>query len=131
MSNEAVNVVRAMMNAHARGEAEAALAILHPEVEFDATTRPDGRVWRGRNGVRQAMSEWMGAWEDYRLSLEEFIDTGDGVLCLWTERGRGKASGAELEIRGGTLYTVREGLITQMVAYDRRETAFEAAGIDQ
>jgi ketosteroid isomerase-like protein len=126
MSHEMMDVVRAMMQAFSRGDAESALALLHPDVEFDATARPDGRVWRGRDGVRQAMAEWVGAWNDYRLTVEQLIDAGDRVICLWTERGRGKASGAELEIRGGSIYTVSGGLITHMVGYDRREKALEA-----
>jgi uncharacterized protein len=129
MSAEAVEVVRTTMQALARGDAETALAMLHPDVRFDATARPDGRVWHGRDGVRRAMVEWIGAWNDYRLELEEFIDAGDRVVCLWTERGRAKHSGVELGHHGGSVYTVEDGLIADMAAYDRREPALRAAGL--
>jgi ketosteroid isomerase-like protein len=66
MSHEMMGVVRAMMQAFARGDADCAPALLDRDVEFDASDRPNGQVWYGRDGVRQAVIERAETWKDYR-----------------------------------------------------------------
>ncbi len=128
MSRENVEIVRRMFDAHLRGDFEASLAMFDPEVEFDTSLRPDGRVWRGREGVRRAMLEWIGTWDDYRLEIHRYIDAGDRVVVVWTERGRGKASGITLELHGGNVHTVNDGRVVQVVVYDAAAKALEAVG---
>src|SRR5688572_27330302 len=108
MSRENVDVVRRMMESFLGDEPERTLEFLAPDVEFDLTGRPDGKVWHGRDGVARAMVEWIETFEGWILEPVRYIDAGaDVVVCLWRERGRGKLSGLPIEQDGGTVYTVR------------------------
>ena len=52
MSQENVEVVRRNVEAFLSGDYETSLSHLDPEVEFDATLRPEGRVYRGHDRGR-------------------------------------------------------------------------------
>ena len=130
MSEDPVAVVRGSMEAFLGASPESALELNSPDVVLDVTIRPDGRVWHGREGVRQAMTEWTGAWEDWRVDVHEYIDAGDGrVIFVWTESGRGKGSGVDMHQEGATISTVRDGQIVSSVLYLDREKAFADAGL--
>jgi ketosteroid isomerase-like protein len=123
-----IEVVRRMFEAYlARGPS---LEFLHPDVEYDTTLRPDGKVWHGREGVRRAIAEWTSTWEDFELEVEDYIDGGEQrVLVLWHEHGRGRASGVELAQQGVTLCTLKDGLIAAMTVSLDRDATLRAAGV--
>jgi ketosteroid isomerase-like protein len=128
-----VEIVRRMTEAaFSAEEPERALDSLDPEVEFDLTGRPDGKVWYGREGVAQAMMEWIDAFESWEVKTERYIDAGgDQVVSLWRERGRGKTSGLPIEQAGGTVFTVRQGKIVKMVSYLGHERPLEVVGLSE
>jgi hypothetical protein len=68
VSQENVEIARRCCEAFDRGEYEAALEVMDPEIEYDMTHFPDGQVYRGRDGVREAFRIWLGTWNDYRVS---------------------------------------------------------------
>jgi ketosteroid isomerase-like protein len=119
-----------MFEAYRTSAPKSALEYMHPEIEYDTTLRPDGKVWHGREGARRALSEWTETWEDFEMEVERYLDAGDGrVVVLWNERGRAKASGVPLLQSGVTVCTVRDGLIVAMfIGLDRRGT-LQAAGL--
>src|SRR5919198_1462300 len=96
-----VEVVRRLLEAVQAGAPQLALELLHPDVRFDATVRPDGRVWHGPEGARRAMSEWVEEWDEYEMQLERFMEAGKGrVAVLWHERGRARGSGMPIAQSG-------------------------------
>jgi ketosteroid isomerase-like protein len=125
-----IEVVRRMLQAYRSPAPEQSLEFFHPEVEFDTRVRPDGRMWRGREGVRRAMVEWTGAWTGYEMEVERLIDAGgDRVVALWRERGRAKVSGVPMSQAGLTVYTMRDGLIVSMVATLERRAMLQELGL--
>jgi ketosteroid isomerase-like protein len=106
-----------------------ALSYYDAEVEFDASVRPGGQVYRGHEGVAEAMRVWAGAWEDWSLEFEQMIDAGDKVLVIARESGRGKGSGVEVEQRAFAVFTLREGRIVHWKGFVNRRQALEAAGL--
>jgi ketosteroid isomerase-like protein len=111
-------------------EPERALELFAEDVVCDVSERPGGRIWHGPLGVRDAMVEWRGAWEEWELETERYVDAGaDRVLILWRERGRGKGSGVPIEQRGGNLLTIREGRIVHIRLYMDQQAALVAAGV--
>ena len=60
MSQENVDIVRECCEAFDRGDYPAALAAFDPNVEYDLTNFPDGQIYRGPGGVREAFRIWMG-----------------------------------------------------------------------
>jgi ketosteroid isomerase-like protein len=130
MSQEDVDVARRAMEAWGSRHPEQALEYLHPEVEYDATVRPDGKVWHGREGVRRAMVEWTGAWTGWRVEVEGYLDAGHGrVVVLWQERGQAKGSGALMAQEGASLLTIRDGMIVSFVASLDRQGTLKAVGL--
>lgn len=132
VTSENVELVRSLYEAYAGPEPERSLAFFHPDVEYDARGRPDGKIWHGVDGMRRAMTEWTGAWVDWQLEIEGYRDAGpDGVLVLWHERGRGKASGLQLAQRGANLLTVRDGRIVGVRLYLSQDEALQALGLER
>jgi ketosteroid isomerase-like protein len=87
----------------------------------------------GRKEVSKGWAEVLSSWEDFSATAEEVLDLEDGrVLVLTRNRGRGKASGLDLDTvptRGANLFTFRDGRVTRIEAYWDRENAFRELGI--
>ena len=130
MSQENVEIVRRLHEAFLGGDYEGALASFDDEAVTDMAVRPDGQVYYGPQGMFEAMAVWIQTWEEYRFEPEEYLDAGgDQVVLLWREYGRGKDSAAPVEIRGGTVWTVRSGKVIRVKPYTNRREALEAVGL--
>ena len=104
------------------------MAFCHPDVEWSAPE--DGTTYRGREGVRQRLEEWLNSFDDYRYEIHRIIDCGnDEVLVEATEVGRGATSGAEVRSTHYELLTIRDGLIVHIREYYDEGKALEAAGL--
>jgi ketosteroid isomerase-like protein len=106
------------------------MALCHPEVEWSAPE--DGTTYRGREGVRQRLEEWLESFDEYRCEVQEVTDCGgDDVLVEGAEVGRGAASGAEVRSTNYELLTIRDGMITRIREYYDRDKARHAAGLKE
>jgi uncharacterized protein len=131
MSEENVEIVRRVYDAYLSGDFEAALAMIDPEVEWDGSIRPEGKVYRGHDGIVEALRTWTGTWEAFRLEVEEIIDAGDHVIAVEQQSGRGKGSGLPLRQQNFSIFALREGRITRVVFARTRDEALEAAGLSE
>ena len=130
MSQENVEVVRRSLDAFQRGDFDAAMEALDPRIEYDLTHFPDGKVYLGHDGVREAFRIWLGTWEDYRQEVAEVIDLGeDEVVVVLREFGRGKGSGIEVERPTAGVWTLRDGKAVRIRFYAGKADALEAAGL--
>ena len=104
------------------------MSFCHPDVEWSA---PEvGTTYRGREGVRQRLEEWLESFDDYSFEIQRIIDCGgDEVLVEGCEVARGAASGAEVRTTDYELLTFRDGLIVRIREYYDEAEAFEAAGL--
>src|SRR4051794_18535715 len=127
MSQENVDTVRRMYAAYARGDFEAGLSCLDPNIEFSQPEdEPGGGTYHGHAGVIEAFVKWTGAWEDYRVEVEELTDHGEGVLARTRHLGRGKDSGVEVDMRIFQLWTLRNGKVVRATMYYEEAEAREA-----
>jgi ketosteroid isomerase-like protein len=92
-------VVWGSFEAFRAGDYERAMQALAPDVEYDLSHFPEGKVYHGHEGVREAFRLWLGAWDDYRQEIGEVTPAGDKVLVVGREIGRGKGSGAQVNQR--------------------------------
>jgi ketosteroid isomerase-like protein len=130
MSQQNVDAVKRLMDAFLGAEPTSALELLDPEVEFDSSARPDGRLWSGHEGVRGALLEWTSAWEDWSMEIESYLDVDDErVLFYWREQGTGKGSGMRLQQAGATVVTLRDGRVVRLRAYVDRSQARADVGL--
>jgi hypothetical protein len=74
MSQQDLEVVKAIVAATQRGDWEAALERYDPSVECDMSPMPGGGVGVVRNAVRGFYREWFGTWDRLAITPERFID---------------------------------------------------------
>src|SRR6266516_7566293 len=130
MSQENVDVVRAIHEALARGESPASLGLLHPDIEY---VNPPGAVEPGtRRGVaayEDAIRSISEAFGDVRIEVREMRDVGDQVVVLATYIARGRSSGVQRESEDGYVWTVRNGLAVSFQWFNDPVKALEAVGL--
>jgi ketosteroid isomerase-like protein len=131
MSRENVEVVRRCFDAYQAGDIAASVTTLDPEVEFDMTYRPDGRVFNGYEGVAEGMRTWTGAFESWTFAIEEIVDAGDQVVVVTRERGRGKRSGIEIQQVVFHVARLRNAKIVHLTQHLDRGEALKAAGLSE
>lgn len=108
-----------------------------PEVEWDVRSHPLGRiqgpsVYRGYEALEAMFREYFEAWENVESSVDELIDAGEQVISVVTDRGRGRASGVEVERPGyAGVWTLRDGKIIRVAWFSTRADALEAAGLKE
>jgi ketosteroid isomerase-like protein len=104
------------------------MALCHPDVEWSAPE--DGTTYRGREGVRRRLEEWLESFDEYSYEIQRIVDCGgDQVLVKATEVGRGAMSGAEVHSTNYELLTIRDGLIVRIREFYDEGNALEAAGL--
>ena len=131
MSRENVEVVRRLYELWNRRAFAAALDYYSPDIEYVRVTSDADFAgeWRGIEEMRQAVRQYLSAWTDYRYEIERVDDLRDRVLVLERQRGRGKRSGVETENVGGSVFTLRDGLVVRLVQYWDAADAVEAVGL--
>jgi ketosteroid isomerase-like protein len=106
------------------------MALCHPDVEW--TAPEDGTTYRGRDGVRRRLEEWLASFDDYRYEIERIVDCpGDEVLVIGTEVGRGARSGADVRSTNYELLTIRDAMIVRIREFYDEGNALEAAGLPE
>jgi ketosteroid isomerase-like protein len=124
-----VAVVRGMWEAFLRNDAETARAAFDPDVEWDGTNLPDGKISRGLDAVVDHATRWAEMWEIWEVELEDVIDVGeDRVIAFIRERGRSKA-GLDLNERHSELYVIRAGKIVYRKGFSDADEALVEAGL--
>jgi ketosteroid isomerase-like protein len=132
MSEGNVEVVRGTINAWNRGDYEAWIEGFDSECEFrPLRAQLEGLAYRGHDGLRQFIDDLTLDWEQVRFEVSEIRDAGDNVLVLIRFQGRGRASGADLDVPVGIVGKVREGKITEARMYSDPDEALEAVGLSE
>jgi ketosteroid isomerase-like protein len=131
MSQENVEIVRAVMDGWLRGD-PAALELISEDVVYVAPPnmpRVSGGTYRGHDGVLQWVVDWRQEWNDYELDIERIEDLGDQVLTIERNRATGKRSSVGVDMQTVHLWTLRDGKVVRWQGYERPEEALEAAGL--
>jgi ketosteroid isomerase-like protein len=137
MSGENIELVRGVIDAHDRGDFATVFAAYDPEIEWHiervGPLAPDSEpVYHGHDGVRAFWRVWFAAWERADFEYEEFIDAGDCVITILSQRVRGRASGVELEWNSyAQVWTVQDGKIVRVEFFPNRVQAVEAVGLGE
>ena len=131
MSSGSDNVERArsMLDDYRRGDIEALLVKMDPEVEvFSAPELPNGGTFRGREGYLEWIAPWLEAWEIFEVKEDSIEAIGaDCVVMSVHQTGRGRGSGIEVEMPAFYMAEFRDGLATRFHFYGEREKAIQAA----
>jgi ketosteroid isomerase-like protein len=129
MSETNVAVVRGMLEAFLRSDFETSLAAFDPDVEWDGTNLPDGKISRGLDAVVDHLTSWAEMWENWEVELEDVIDAGEArVIAFVRERGHSKA-GLDMNERHSELYVIRGGKIVYRKGFSDPDEALVEAGL--
>jgi len=138
MSEENVEFVQGIVDAHQLGDFATVFAAYDPAIEWrtgDARTAQWSDfepVYHGHEGVRTFWRTWFAAWETVDFEYEEFIDAGDQVLSILSQRMRGRTSGVELEWNSyAQVWTIRDGKVIRVEFFANRDEALEATGLSE
>jgi ketosteroid isomerase-like protein len=131
MSRENVEIVRSIFESWGEGDFSSA-DWADPDIEFVAIL--DRIESRGIEAMRDRWLEVLGAYDNFSVVADEFLDVDDRVLVHVRFRGSGKSSGAPLtDFWGWNLFTLRDARVTRLVLYPDAEEAQarDAAGLSQ
>jgi ketosteroid isomerase-like protein len=124
-------IVASAYEALNQGDMRTFLGLIDREVEWRA--RPDGTdpdTYEGAAGVGRFFETRLDVWDDYAQEPQRLIDAGDdSVVAMVTIRGKGRASGIEVEERSGHVWRIRDGKVVSFHAFDEPEQALAAAGL--
>ena len=121
--------VRSMYEAWDSGGIEAVLPSLASDIEIEdrGGLIDSEATYRGHDGARELENRFFGEFDDGRIDVEEALP-GPSVVVTVRLRGRGKASGVEVELTQWHVWTVRDGQAVHWRIFANRQEALEAAG---
>jgi hypothetical protein len=100
-----------MFQAFARREVEAALACMHPEIEFvpGGTNRVLGRSgsYHGHEGMRRYFADVEAAWSELTILPEDFRASAGGVVVFGSVDGLPRGAPPEQRERNGAVWMWR------------------------
>jgi len=132
MSQENVEVVRASITTANTGGLEAALAYLHPDVEWlPLVDMPERQSFRGHEGIRRVAALLEEAFSEVRIEPEQFVDAGDHVVVVGRLCVTGVGSGAVTESHRAWVLTLRDGKIIRQLTFNDKTEALEAVGLPE
>jgi ketosteroid isomerase-like protein len=133
MSRENVEIVRRMLEAWNRRDADKVRTYLAPEIEW-APAGPaavEGSVYRGTEEVVGAGAALWETWEVFRFEETEARDFGDSVVWLGRVHMKGSASNVELDQEFGLDCSLPDGKVVRATAFLSWQDALEAVGLPE
>ncbi len=107
----AVDAVDRFNQAFGAKDVDAIMATMAADCVFEDTSPPDGRRHVGAEAVRSAWVALFAAAPAGEFRTEEMVAAGDRVLVRW------QYSWGDGHVRGVDVFTVRDGLVTEKLAY--------------
>jgi ketosteroid isomerase-like protein len=113
--------VYAAINARDRGAIKALSA---PDIVVVTTVE----AYRGAEALLEWLDEGNDAFDDFTVELLEVEELAGHVVASLRQRGRGKASGAEVDHRFTHVWTLRDGRAIRLQSFAHRDDAIHYAG---
>ena len=129
MSQENVEIVRAVLAAFNRGDFDAAFKAAAPGAEADLSRAVglDRSVY-SIDEFRRLAEEFDASWDSVHYDFDEIIDAGEYVVTPFANLVSGRG-GIEVLAHGTWLWTIRGGAVVRVCLYQERQEALEAAGL--
>jgi ketosteroid isomerase-like protein len=126
---ENVARVETGLDAFNRGDTDGVLAILEPDVEiFSSPALANPGSFRGHDGYRRWVTQWLDAWEGLQLDLERIEPVGQRhVIVEVRQIARGRGSGVPVEMRVTFMFELADRATRALHLYSSWEEAFAVA----
>ena len=135
MSQENVEALRWLYGEWAKGDLWALREIADQNIEWEwspalASVSGGPRIYRGLDEIGAATLEFLGAWDRYWMTAEDFIDAGDEtVVVLMRLHAQAEGTDSVIEQSSTAVWTLRNGRAVHVRYYDDRAEALEAVGL--
>ena len=87
-------------------------------------------MYRGHDGVRKFLEDWLGSWDRYETGVDEYIDAGDDcVVVLCWQQGFGPGSDAPVRMEWTQVCRLKDGRLWRSEAWSDRRSAFDSVGL--
>jgi ketosteroid isomerase-like protein len=128
MSQQNVEVIQRGFE-HFMATGEPHWQAFHEEVEVHDHDTMDQGEYRGHSGLGRWLEDWSGAWSEFSMQPEEFLDVGEHVVMFVRMKATGVSSGLVLERQDAMVFAVRDGKVVRLDYYNNRTEALEAVGL--
>jgi ketosteroid isomerase-like protein len=95
----------------------------------EAAEMIDRDRYAGREGFIANMRKLDESLEEIRIEPLEFVDLGDRLVVVVSMSGRGKGSGAPVEVTFAQLWSMRDGKAVGLRDYATKSEALEAVAL--
>ena len=131
MSQENVEAIRAVYAGWSEGDFRAGQEVLDPLVLFvHPPPLPEPGTYLGVEQLGEYMRGFLESWSHITIEAEDITDTdGDTVIASVRQRGVGRESGAETELRYVQVWSFRGGKVIRLENFREHADALEAAGL--
>jgi ketosteroid isomerase-like protein len=132
VSQENVELIRALNEAANQIDIDAGAALLAPDVVWEENAELPGlkKVYRGRDEFRRWAEQMLEVFESPHQELDRITElSGNRVFTESALTAQGKGSGVPAELRYWTLYWIKNGKIARRQVFWNRAEALEAAGL--
>src|SRR5712691_5174757 len=124
MSQENVEIVQAAYDWGSQRRELNLNEVLEPDFEWHTREDlPDAGVRKGIEGVERLRAEWVEAFDDFHVAVDELIEAGDHVIAVTRLCGCLRGSGQELSVQEAQVWKMREGKAAEVRAYLTRSEA--------
>jgi ketosteroid isomerase-like protein len=109
MTEEDIRVLLDGYEAWNRREPDALADVLHPDMEWEPGFGDLNQgLHHGAEGFRGFVDSWIESFDDFNIRPELLVQSGDVVVVVAHQTGRGRGSGIELESHVVHVWTVRD-----------------------
>ncbi len=126
-SPDLVELVRGLVEPANRRDFHAMVSLYAPHAVHD--TSPWGMgTYEGPAAIRRLFEDWIGAYDEFKVELEEALDLGNGiVLAVLLQSGRLVGRSDVVRLRMAWAFEWAEGTIVRVTAYPEIAEARGAA----
>ncbi len=128
--SENAEIVRRAYDCFNAGDVDGVLELCAPDFEFrDFPDLPGSGVFIGHDAFRGWWATLADAFEDLRFHVDEVIDAGDRIVVVNHATGRGRGSGAEVQMYFTNVWTLSGGKVVSAISYGDHAEALAAGGL--
>jgi ketosteroid isomerase-like protein len=115
MGEQSVEFLKGLYGAFGRGDVPTVLGGFADDIEWhEAEGMPYGGVYRGGDAVLQNVFGPIATdVEDFAVTAEEFVGSGETVAAVVRYTGTGTVTGKTLDVAAVHLWDIRDGKITR------------------
>ena len=107
-----------------RGDFSPRFAVYADDFEWGWSTQfPEEGVRHEDETPNPRLREWLSPWEHWVCAAEGYVEKGDSVVIFTRYQGRGKASGAGVDVEGAHVWRMRHGQAVRLEVFSDREAA--------